>query len=168
MKVWLVISAASFFLQLFGVSWEEVDARIEREFPDVRLLEVAELAPRLRSQGTHADAPVLIDVRDDDEFAVSRLGGAQNIRTAEDIAAQFSDKDTEIVVYCSVGYRSAEIAQHLMNLGYSRVSNLRHSIFAWANQGLPLVSDGGATNKVHPYNRIWGSLLDEEHRQYSP
>ena len=168
MKVWLLISAVSFFLQLFGVSWDAIDARIEREFPDVRLLEVSELATRLQGQSTLTGAPVLIDVRDDDEFAVSRLAGAQNIRNAEAIAAQYPDKDTEIVVYCSVGYRSAQLAQDLMNLGYSHVVNLRHSIFAWANQNRPLVSDGGATNKVHPYNRIWGSLLDEEHRQYSP
>lgn len=166
MKVWLVISAASFFLQLFGVSWDEVDAKIEREFPDVRLLEVSELAPRLLNGGT--GAPLLIDVRDDDEFAVSRLGGARNIKSAGDIAAQIPEKDVEIIVYCSVGYRSARVAQELIDLGYTQVKNLRHSIFAWANQGLPLTDDDGVTNKVHPYNRIWGSLLDEERHQYSP
>lgn len=166
MKVWLVISTAAFFLRLFGVSWEDVDARIEREFPDVRLLEVSELAPRLLNE--EGIAPLLIDVRDDDEFAVSRLGGARNIGSAEDIAATFPDKEAEIIVYCSVGYRSAQVAQKLMDLGYTQVQNLRHSIFAWANLGLPLVSDDGATSKAHPYNRIWGSLLDGEHRQYSP
>ncbi|MCI5105231.1 MAG: rhodanese-like domain-containing protein [Pseudomonadales bacterium] len=163
-KSWLIVSAASFFLELFGVSWDSVDEKIAEEFPGVAMLETSELQAQLRSAAT--PAPVLVDVREANEYRVSHLQSALNLQSAQDIAARFPDPDTEIVVYCSVGYRSAAVARELESLGYVRVHNLRHSIFAWANQGLPLVNANGATDKVHPFNRAWGSLLEKSRHQY--
>ena len=163
-KSWLIISAASFFLELFGVSWDSVDEKIAEEFPGVAMLETSDLHARLQSAATAA--PVLVDVREADEYRVSHLQAALNLQSAQDIAARFPDPDTEIVVYCSVGYRSAAVARELERLGYGQVQNLRHSIFAWANQGLPLVNASGATDKVHPFNRAWGSLLEKARHQY--
>lgn len=37
--------------------------------------------------------------------------------------------------------------------------NLEGSIFAWANEGRPLVDDKGLATKVHPYDAKWGELL---------
>ena len=165
MKSWMIITATSFFLQLFGVSWEAIDEKIVREYPAVNALEVADLATLLASTAKH---PVIVDVREGREFAVSHLRAAENLSTAQEIARHYPDRETEIVVYCSVGYRSAEVAQQLIELGYNRVVNLRHSIFSWANQGLPLVNSSGETDKVHPYNRIWGSLLDANRHSYQP
>jgi 3-mercaptopyruvate sulfurtransferase SseA len=70
------------------------------------------------------------------------------------------------VVYCSVGYRSAIVAAQLQALGYSNVLNLRHSIFEWAEKGYPLLNEAGDTNKVHPYNRAWGALIDASYHFY--
>ena len=164
-KTYIIASAASFFLGLFGVSWDSVDEKIARQYPDVAVVEVPELASRLGGQD---DKPVVIDVRASEEFAVSHLQGAENLGSAEAIAQRFPDRETDIVVYCSVGYRSADVARELERMGYSHVLNLRHSIFAWANQGLPLVNSSGETTMVHPYNRIWGSLLDERRHSYRP
>ena len=165
MKAFFIISAASFFLELFGVSWEAVDEKIARQYPEVAALEVSELAAQMARQSA---SPIVIDVRASEEFAVSHLESAQNFSSAAAIAQRFPDRDTDIVVYCSVGYRSAEVARELERMGYRRVLNLRHSIFAWANQGLPLVNNDGETTRVHPYNRIWGSLLDENRHSYRP
>lgn len=166
-KTWLIISAASFFLELFGVSWESVDDRIAREYPRVSELAVSDLHARLQQSGS-GSSPVLVDVREPEEYRVSHLPEARNLVTAAAIADHYPDRNTEIVVYCSVGYRSAGVARQLQEMGYARVQNLRHSIFAWANQGLPLVNDNGTTDKVHPFNRAWGSLLDESRHQYQP
>jgi rhodanese-related sulfurtransferase len=163
-KSWLIISAASFFLELFGVSWESVDEKIAGEFPGVAMLEISELHSRLQNKASAA--PALVDVREADEYRVSHLEAALNLQSAEAIAARFPEPDTEIVVYCSVGYRSAAIARELQERGYGRVRNLRHAIFSWANQGLPLVNAAGVTDKVHPYNRAWGSLLEKSRHQY--
>ena len=155
-------SLTSFFLGLFGVSWEEVDARIEREYPAVDFIYAEQLLQHYRE----GPLPVLIDVREAEEFAVSHLGQALNIETGDEVAARFSDRDTPIVVYCSVGYRSAGVAARLEELGYSQVLNLHHSIFAWADRGLPLVNSSGSTTKVHPYNSAWGNLVDQALHEY--
>jgi len=100
---------------------------------------------------------VLIDARPQVEFAVSHLRGA--VRMTPDLLAKLS-KDTPIVVYCSVGYRSAELAQRLDSQGYKQVRNLEGSIFEWANEGRPVYSGKEQVHKVHPYDSEWGRLLD--------
>ena len=160
----LVISMSSFFFGLFGVSWDGVDEKIDDEFPAVQFIEIDELEA-LYAEGIE---PHIIDVRAPNEFAVSHLQTALNLETATEIANAVPDKNTEIVVYCSVGYRSAGVAAELQALGYSNVKNLKHSIFAWASQGLPMVDKQGNTHLVHPYNRIWGRLVPSSLHSYEP
>lgn len=155
---------SSFFFGLFGVSWDKVDAKIEREYPEVEFIEGAELASLYLTD----QQPIVIDVREADEFAVSHLQQALHLETGAAISAQVPDKTTPIVVYCSVGYRSAAVAAQLSELGYSNVRNLRHSIFAWAEQGRALTDGEAATSKVHPFNRIWGRLVDRTLHAYQP
>lgn len=160
----LLVSASLF--GLFGVNWDAIDARIESEFPQVPFISQEDLASRL--VGSKQNLPALVDVRATDEFRVSHLPGAKNLTTAAAIAAAYPDRDAPVVVYCSVGYRSAAVAAELSSLGYDQVFNLRHSIFAWANADRPLVNAAGPTDKAHPYNFIWGRLLDASRRQYQP
>jgi hypothetical protein len=75
--------------------------------------------------------------------------------------------DAPIVVYCSVGYRSAEITKRLRDEGYE-ASNLRGSIFRWANEGHPVVRGDSTVREVHPYDSTWGELLDPSLRAYTP
>lgn len=160
----MLVSASLF--GLFGVTWDAIDARIQDEFPQVSFISQDELASQLAEP--ESSPPTLIDVRGSDEYQVSRLPGAENYPSAAAIAAAHPDRDQPIVVYCSVGYRSAEVAAELARLGYGEVYNLRHSIFAWANANRPMVNASGPTDKAHPYNFIWGKLLDASHRQYQP
>ena len=69
--------------------------------------------------------------------------------------------DQRIVLYCSVGHRSSELAQFLMKKGYTEVYNLEGSIFAWANEGRPVYRGNERVKVVHPYDRTWGRLLKE-------
>lgn len=149
-------------LGFFGINWGSVDKRIDREYPQVRFISSAEL---VEEQGAGA-APVIVDVREQDEFAVSHLQGSLNLVSGAAIAEKFPDRETPIVVYCSVGYRSAGVAHELAELGYSNVRNLHHSIFAWADQGLPMVNADGRTEKVHPFNRAWGRLVNKDLHAY--
>jgi 3-mercaptopyruvate sulfurtransferase SseA len=73
-------------------------------------------------------------------------------------------KDTAIVVYSSVGYRSARLAHWLAGQGYTNVRNLSGSIFQWANEDRPVFRDGRPTMEVHPYDRRWGLLLEARYR----
>lgn len=139
-----------------SVALAAYSASLKEEFPDVLTLTPAELAAR-------DSPPLLLDVREEKEFAVSHLLGA--LRAEQDIIAQLQrlavDKDTSIVVYCSVGYRSAVLAKKLREAGFVDVKNLEGSIFAWANQGRPLVNKYGFTNGVHPFNSRWGRYLEK-------
>ena len=72
-----------------------------------------------------------------------------------------------MVVYCSVGYRSAELARKLTARGHANVANLEGSLFAWANEGRPVYAGTRLADRVHPYDAAWGSLLKPELR-YTP
>jgi rhodanese-related sulfurtransferase len=115
-----------------------------------------------------ADDPslVVLDVRTPEEFAVSHLPGAVRVDPDRaDLGSLAVAEESTVVVYCSVGYRSAAIAEALEAAGVERVYNLRGGIFAWANEGRPMIRDGAPVHRVHPYDPIWGRLLRKELRQ---
>ncbi len=165
---YFIISASisSFILGFFGVSWDDVDRKIEEEFPAVEFISVDALQSQFLTRPQQL--PLIIDVREAGEFAVSHLTDAINLESGAEISNLVSDKNRPIVVYCSVGYRSAAVAAELEALGYSSVRNLRHSLFEWADKGLPMENLQGQTKLVHPYNRVWGSLVSTELHSYSP
>ncbi len=103
-------------------------------------------------------APVLVDVRSADEFAVSHLPGAQHLDDRRALLALArANPDRTLVLYCSVGVRSSKAARWLRKQGATNVANLAGSIFEWHNRGLPLVNAEGPTTQVHGYNRFWRS-----------
>lgn len=136
------------------LNWDQVNAEIQQKFPSVKHISIDEL-------NTRDDKNILlIDVREDEEYAVSHIPGALNLKNPKTIAKLAVQSRKDIVVYCSVGYRSAIMANELKNLGVKNVVNLEGSIFAWANDGLPLVNQSGSTRKVHHYDDYWGQLLE--------
>lgn len=139
------------------LAWWAVGRWVQRAFPGVPTLTTQQLADWL-SQGS-APSPILLDVRQDDEFAVSHLAGAHRAASLEAALALGLDRDRPIVAYCSVGYRSARLVNQLQGLGYTEVYNLAGSIFKWANEGRSLVSQSQLEPRVHPYNAIWRKLL---------
>lgn len=136
-------------------TWQQVDASIDRKYPTVESININSLKTSL-DQGKHF---ILIDVREKDEFAVSHLPAAVNIRKAADV---HYPKDTQIIAYCSVGVRSADFSEQLDKLGFTNILNLRGSIFAWGNKGYTLVRGSKIVSVVHPYNKKWGKLLNRE------
>ena len=143
-------------------TWTAVDRMIAANFPDVPTITTDSLAERLADRT--AARPVLLDARTREEYAVSHLPNARRI---DPEATTFPELDTlaqntPIVVYCSVGYRSARIAARLQKQGFTTVANLQGSIFRWANEGRRVVRDGSPVRAVHPYDASWGTLLDDE------
>lgn len=138
--------------------WRSIKSEIRRDFPGVRHLDTE------AAQAWVARSDVrLLDVRARGEFAVSHLPGA--ISSPDPLAGVDAwPKHQPILVYCSVGYRSARAAATLAAAGYTNVHNYLGSIFEWANQGLPLERDGRPATQVHPYNSDWGRLLRSESR----
>ena len=151
-----------------SLSWKAVGAMIESDFPDVQAVSTADLAAWL-ADSTRA-APLLIDAREPAEYAVSHLPGALQIDPSADaatLADRFSvvDPARPVVVYCSVGYRSARLAQQLEAAGFRQVQNLDGSIFRWANEGRLVVRGDAEVRAVHPYDATWGKLLNSDLRE---
>ena len=108
---------------------------------------------------------MILDVRNPVEYKTSHLQNAilaENIKRAKRLLHDVQ-KHQPIVVYCSVGYRSAKLAKQLMLQGFTNVSNLEGSIFQWANEGRPVYADGKMVKVVHPYDNKWGQLLDQKY-----
>lgn len=139
-------------------SWSAVYSLIESRFPQIPTVDIDVL--ETWKQSTEV---LLIDVREREEFLISHLLGAQNRTSISDF--QHIPKDKRMVLYCSVGYRSAKLVETLQREGYTQVYNLKGSIFAWANAGKPVYQTETTTTFVHPYNEIWGQLL---HKKYHP
>ena len=109
---------------------------------------------------------MLLDVRTPEEWNVSHLPGARRVdpnASAESVAAGLR-KDTPIVTYCAVGYRSGQTADRLRSAGFTNVRNLEGSIFQWVNEHRPLVREQERVSQVHPYNTFWGRFLNEDVR----
>jgi rhodanese-related sulfurtransferase len=141
--------------------WESFTEKIRSKYPTVSQLSTEELHNLLLEQ--ESIKPILLDIREPEEYAVSHLPGAI-LATTEDEALRViakSDKDSLIVVYCSVGYRSSEMAKKLQEKGFTKVSNLEGSIFKWANEGRGVYQGDQQTTVVHPFNSKWGRLLDK-------
>src|SRR5262245_54332080 len=87
-----------------------------------------------------ADPHLLIDVREDNEFAAGHAKGSHHMGKGiieRDIEARVPDRDTTMVLYCGGGYRSALAADALQQMGYSNVISLDGGWRAWNEAGLP-------------------------------
>ena len=115
------------------------------------------------------DAVYFLDTREKGEYNVSHLTGA--LYTGYDnfswSALKGIDTNETIIVYCSIGVRSQNIAEKLAEKGYHNVYNLYGGIFLWADQGRPMKDKTGkTTKKVHAYNKFWGRWIQKAPKVY--
>ena len=86
----------------------------------------------------------LIDVREDNEWEASHAAGAEHLGKGiieRDIETQVPDKDTELILYCGGGYRSALVADVLQQMGYTNVWSMAGGWKAWKDSGAPTAGD---------------------------
>jgi rhodanese-related sulfurtransferase len=79
----------------------------------------------------------VLDVRDDEEWEESRIGGA--VHQPEDVVMERLDDfpdDTRIVVVCADGERSAKLASNLRERG-KQAASIDGGLNAWMREGLP-------------------------------
>ena len=85
---------------------------------------------------------LLLDVREDNEWAVGRLPNARHIRLGE-LSKRMPElekyKDKPIVVYCRSGNRSARACALLKKSGFGNANNLAGGIMAWEQANLPVI-----------------------------
>jgi rhodanese-related sulfurtransferase len=150
------------------IAFAAVHRLTARKFPQVKWIDGLELA-RWRADSTRPQ-PAVLDARTQEEFLVSHLGGAIRIDPYRPILRPIRrfPKDTSIVVYSSVSYRGARLADFLARQGYGNVLVLDGGIFQWANEGRPILRDDRPANQVHPYDGRWRWLLESRYRAEAP
>ncbi len=84
---------------------------------------------------------ILIDVREDGEWAAGHAAEAQHLGKGvleRDIEKQFPDANTEIIMYCGGGFRSALTCDVAQRMGYKNVLSLAGGYKAMAQAGWPM------------------------------
>jgi rhodanese-related sulfurtransferase len=94
------------------------------------IISAAELKERLSQV-------ILVDVREDEEWAESRIPGALHIPLGDlgNRALRELPKEADIVLHCAHGVRSLHALMSLKQLGYENVRSLEGGIVAWEQAG---------------------------------
>jgi molybdopterin/thiamine biosynthesis adenylyltransferase/rhodanese-related sulfurtransferase len=112
-------------------TYRELLAQVKEEIDEVSSSDVL---PRLDD----GDRPLLLDVREQDEWQEGHLPHAIHIPRGyleSRIEALVPDRSREIVIYCAVGSRSAFAAKSLSDLGYENVASLVGGFTDWKRNG---------------------------------
>jgi len=105
--------------------------------PQIAECTIADVVARQKS----GDAFLLVDVREESEFAAARIPGAMHLGKGvieRDVEEKIPDPATAIVLYCGGGYRSALAAYNLKLMGYSNVISMDGGFRGWKEAGLPV------------------------------
>lgn len=103
----------------------------------VKETNVAEVKKRLDA----GEKLILVDTREDSEWARGHLPGAIHLCKGiieRDIEAAVPDKNTELILYCGGGFRSALAADNLQKMGYSKVISMDGGWRGWTEAGNPV------------------------------
>lgn len=98
----------------------------------------------VRHRQLQGESLCLIDVREDNEWERGHLPGAIHIGKGvieRDIENMMPDKDTELLLYCGGGYRSALAAYNLKMMGYTKAISVDGGFKGWINSGFPIEKD---------------------------
>ena len=119
---------------------------LRRQFPDTPTINTIETEEILENN----DNILILDVRKAEEYNVSKISSAQNLNfkcsdtELKEILTNFNN-ETQIINYCSLGYRSAIMTNRIremvendssISIDKDKVFNLEGSIFKWANENL--------------------------------
>ncbi len=146
----------------------KVEARVRQEFSDV-----TQILPDDFAAMKNKRSPLIIDVREPAEFAVSHIDGAVRVDPnapadafVNKLAALAAGRD--VIFYCSVGVRSSRLADRvglaLRARGAEGIYNLEGGLFRWHNERRPLVDGAGPTDRIHPFDAHWGGLIAGQDR----
>ena len=112
----------------------EVIRQIKSRIDEVDPSEVREAAA-----SGNGDAPVLVDVRESEEFEAGHIPGARHVPRGyleSRIEGAAPDRSQRIVLYCASGNRSALAAHTLTDmLGYENVESMTGGITLWKDRG---------------------------------
>lgn len=95
----------------------------------------------VRDRQSRGESFLLFDVREESEYAAGHLPGAKSLGKGiieRDIEMLVPDPDTEMVLYCGGGFRSALAADNLQKMGYTNVISMDGGFRGWKEANLPI------------------------------
>jgi rhodanese-related sulfurtransferase len=100
--------------------------------------------PDVKRRIDASEKMILVDVREDNEWAKGHLPGAVHMGKGvieRDIEQQVPDTATKLVLYYGGGFRSALVADNLQKMGYTNVESMDGGWRGWTEAGLPTARD---------------------------
>jgi rhodanese-related sulfurtransferase len=98
----------------------------------------------VKRRGDAGEKFLLIDVREDNEWAKGHLPGAVHLGKGiieRDIEQNVPDTTAKLILYCGGGFRSALAAENLQKMGYTNVESMDGGWKGWVEAGLPTAQD---------------------------
>jgi len=86
------------------------------------------------------DKFILVDVREESEYAKDHLPNAIHLGKGvieRDIEARVPDHNSELILYCGGGFRSALAADNLQKMGYTNVISMDGGVRGWREKNYP-------------------------------
>ena len=106
----------------------------------VKETNVAEVRQRMEG----GEKFLLVDVREDNEWAAGHLPGAVHMGRGvieRDIETRVPETSMKMVLYCGGGFRSALVADNLQKMGYTNVESMDGGWKGWVAAGLETAKD---------------------------
>ncbi|MEM7447906.1 MAG: rhodanese-like domain-containing protein [Myxococcota bacterium] len=105
----------------------------------------------------------ILDVRTHREFLRGHIPGAQWVdprhqALPDDLRLAKKNPTPITVIYCSIGWRSADYSVATQRTGLENVYNLRGGIFEWFNESRPIEGHGPG---IDPVSTLWGVFLKD-------
>jgi rhodanese-related sulfurtransferase len=106
--------------------------------PPVAAVEPREVANRMNGNGEQGKKPLLLDVRQPEEFRAGHIQGAKLVPLG-DLRQRIKElpQDRQIICVCRSGNRSGSATRMLASAGYE-VANMRGGMIGWMQSGLPV------------------------------
>jgi rhodanese-related sulfurtransferase len=122
---------------------------------------------------------LVLDVRSEPERSVSFIDGSRfaDFETFDIEPFLSLPRDTPIVAYCAVGWRSERVGEQLIAAGFTDVSHMYGGIIEWHNRGYllaagpeapPAVPSGQSGPPVHGRAPRWGKYVEDGYVTYEP
>lgn len=114
---------------------------------------------------------VLLDSREQKEYDTSHIQNAvcvgYDFFNIDSLQQKLPNKNSKIIVYCSLGIRSEDVAEKLKKAGYNNIYNLYGGIFEWKNNNFKVYdSEEKETENVHTFNKSWSKWLEKGNKIY--
>ena len=95
----------------------------------------------VKTRMDRGDKFLLVDVREESEYVNDHLPGAIHLGKGvieRDIEGRVPELNTEMILYCGGGFRSALAADNLQKMGYTNIISMDGGIRDWRKKGYPL------------------------------